>query len=146
MTPFKVCFPRLIIAFNLLLPLCFFVLATPTGVARHEDKPNILKLDRDQMLVFGLNRGPDSAGFYLMKSLKETQSMVRVLDKAYRQIEHADASYAKSRGHADDRYFATTQQQLAKAQKSAEQLASELESAYGDLKVSIKQTLVRDQH
>lgn len=144
MTPIKLSFPRLIIAFNLLLPLTFFVLATPTGVARHDAKPDALKLDRAQMMVFGLNRGPESAGFYVLKSLKDTQSMVRVLDKANRQIEQADAFYAKSRGRADDRFLSSTQQQLAKAQKTAEQLQSELTSAYDDLKVSIKQTIVRD--
>lgn len=144
MTPPKLSFSRLIIAFNLLLPITFFVFAAPTGVAKHDSRSGALKLDRAQMMVFGLNRGPDSAGFYLLKSLKETQAMARVLDKATRQVEQADAFYAKSRGRADDRFLSSTYQQVAKAQKTAEQLHSELAAAYDDLKSSIKQTLVRE--
>jgi hypothetical protein len=143
MTPIKLSFSRLIIAFNLLLPVTFFVFATPTGVARHEASPS-LKLDRAQMMVFNLNRGPESAGFYLLKSLKETQSMARSLDKAARQVEQADAFFAKSRGRADDRFLSSSQQQLTKAQKTAEQLHNELAACYDDLKTSIKQTLVRE--
>lgn len=144
MTPPKLSFTRLIIAFNLILPITFFAVSTPVGIARHDQRPDALKLDRAQMMVFGLNRGPESAGFYVLKSLKETQSMVRVLDKAARQVEQADAFYAKSRGHADDRFLSSTQQQLSKAQKTAEQLHNELSAAYDDLKASIRQTLVRD--
>ena len=96
-------------------------------------------------MIFNLNRTPESAGFYILKSLKDTSAMVKVLAKANHQVEQADVFYAKSRNRPDDRFLSSTQAKLQQAQKTAEELESELSSTYDDLKFSIQQTLV-DKH
>jgi hypothetical protein len=130
--------------------LVFFSVATMTTLApsaRSEkaavSQPNV-ELERSQTLLMNLKTAPRSAGFFILHSFRETDEMSRELDKALKQIEAVDATYAKARNRPDDRYLATTCLKLTAAKQTADQLHSQLEDVWDELKNSIKQTLVAD--
>jgi hypothetical protein len=106
-------------------------------------QPNV-EQERSQALMMNLKTGPRSAGFFILHSIRETDEMSRDLDKALKQIEAVDATYAKARTRPDDRYLSTTCLRLTAAKQTADQLHSQLEDTWDELKSSIKQTLVAD--
>ncbi|MBI4533484.1 MAG: hypothetical protein HY711_06005 [Candidatus Melainabacteria bacterium] len=112
------------------------------GARKAQRLPAQPDFDREQFMLMNLNRGQDSTGFYLSGSHAKTKVMVKDLDKALRQLEQVDRTYAKSRGKPDDRFLDSTYQRIKQAKQTAEQLEVQLKDAYDDLKVSIQQTLV----
>jgi hypothetical protein len=106
-------------------------------------QPNV-EQERSQALLMNLKSGPRSAGFFILHSIRESDEMSRDLDKALKQIEAVDATYAKARTRPDDRYLSSTCLRLTAARQTADQLKSQLEDTWDELKGSIKQTLVSD--
>ncbi|HEY9869206.1 MAG TPA: hypothetical protein V6D08_08570 [Candidatus Obscuribacterales bacterium] len=112
------------------------------GQARKPAKPPPApKFDREQIMMMNLTRGPGSTGFYVVQSLRHTKEMVRNLDKALRQLEQVEKSYAKSRGRPDDRPLASSAERIRQAHATAGQLETQLREAFQDLKSSVSQTL-----
>ena len=101
-----------------------------------------LSFTREQFMLMNLNRGQDSTGFYLLNCLAKTKVMVRDLDKALRQLEQVERSYAKSRGKPDDRFLDSAAYRIKLAKQTAEQLVVQLKDASDDLRTSVQQTLV----
>lgn len=100
------------------------------------------RFDRAELIVLNLNRGPKSTGAYLTQTIKQTNVMVKELDKALRQVEAADREYAGTRGKKDDRFLNGSTERLRQALKSAQDLQSQLESAREELKTDIQQALI----
>jgi|SRR5271155_2654456 len=103
-----------------------------------------VELERSQTMLMNLKSAPRSAGFFILHSVRTSDEMSRDLDKALKQIQAVDASYAKSRNRPDDRYLAATCLKLTAAKQTAIQLHDQLEDTWDELKDSIKQTLVAD--
>ncbi len=106
-------------------------------------QPNV-ELERSQTLLMSLKSAPRSAGYFILHSVRTSDEMSRDLDKALKQIQAVDSTYAKSRNRPDDRYLATTCLKLTAAKQTADQLHDQLEDTWEELKDSIKQTLVAD--
>jgi hypothetical protein len=130
------------------ISLLLFVAITTATPCAHSDwlalgKPNG-ELERSQALLFSLQKAPMSAGFYILHSLRTAEETGKDLDKALKQIEAADATYAKARNRPNQRYLSTTSLKLTLARQTAAQLRDQLEDSWDELKNSIKQTLVTD--
>jgi hypothetical protein len=132
---------------KLLALLAFATMATLAPSAHCEKAvpggPNA-DVERGQTLLMNLQTQPRSAGYFILHSIRGSDDIFRDLEKALKQIEAVDATYAKSRNHPDDRYLNTVRLRLTAAKQTAGELHSELEDCWGELKDSIKQTLVTD--
>ena len=105
--------------------------------------PGQAALDREELMVLNLNRGPKSARFYMSESLKAAKIAEHNLSLAQHQVEQADAAFAKARNRPDDRAMQATVERLKSAMSSAQQLQMLLEEAEAELKGDIQNTLVR---
>ena len=126
----------------------FSVLVVAGGSGWAKRKPRVevrQEFDRAQFMIMNLNRGKDSTGFYLQESLRTSRLMVRDLEKAQRQLEQADKSFAKSRGRPDDKYLSTAGARIAAAKAAAHELEKQLDGASDELKSSIHQVLLMEQ-
>lgn len=101
--------------------------------------------DREQKMLLNLKQGVGSSGYYLLHSLRGTQLMVRDLEKATKQVEEVDKTYAKSRKKPDNRYLQAATLKIANCRQQAETLEAELHEAFAELKKSINQALVLEE-
>jgi hypothetical protein len=132
---------------KLLILFAIATMATLSPSARCEKAAlggRSVEMERSQTLLMNLQTQPRSAGYFILHSIRGSDEMLRDLDKALKQIEAVDATYAKSRNRPDDRYLGTVCLRLTVAKQTADQLHSQLEDTWGELKDSIKQTLVTD--
>jgi hypothetical protein len=104
---------------------------------------NAQLLKREEMMVYNLNRGPKSARFYQLESLKATRLMQHHLELAQHQVEQVDAAYARIRNKPDDRTMQPTVERLKTALQTAQQLETQLKAAGDEMKSDIQQTLIR---
>jgi hypothetical protein len=100
-------------------------------------------LQREEMLVYNLNRGPKSARFYMIESLKALRKIERDLDRAQSQVEQVDSAFNRARGRSDDRTMEATVARLKAARETAQRLEQELEQAGDVLKADIQHTLIK---
>lgn len=101
--------------------------------------------DREQKMLLNLKQGVGSSGYYLLHSLRETQAMVRELEKATKQVEEVDKTYAKSRRKPDNRYLQAATLKIANCKQQAETLEASIHDAFAELKKSINQALVLEE-
>lgn len=118
-----------------------FTVSQGTASKPKPEKPP--KFDREQMILLNLNRGPKSTGVYLAQALKQTHALSHQLDKARQQLEQADRSFAKFKGHPDDHYLDSPSEHLKQAEATAQQLEAQLKDSYQDLKSSVQEALVK---
>src|SRR5262245_29515962 len=95
----------------------------PVAAVAKADAP---LLQREEMLVYNLNRGPKSTRFYLLKSLKAMREMEKDIERAQHQVEQVDATYNRARGRSDDRTMEGTVARLKTALQTAQRLEQEL--------------------
>jgi len=134
--------PKRILPTALAASLALTVLASFSEAKKPPEVASARRFDREQFMVMNLNRGHGSSGYYLVTALRITKDVGSDLEKAARQLEQVDKSYARSRGKPDDRYLSTTSDKINAARKTAAELETKLRDAYQDLKASIQQTLV----
>src|SRR5262249_30079071 len=99
------------------------------------------KFDRQQFMMMNLTRGHESAGFYLIQSLRYSKDMVRDLEKSLNQLAQVEKEYTRSRGRPDDHPLQSSADRIKRAQQRAGELELELRDAYQDLKSTVTQTL-----
>lgn len=117
------------------------LILSPGEARKVPQPPAAASFDREQFMMINLTRGPNSTGFYLLKSLRHSKEMVKDLDKALRQLQQVERAYTMSRGRPDDRPLASAAEHVQEAHQSAAQLELKLRDAYQDLKTSVQQTL-----
>jgi hypothetical protein len=117
----------------------------PVMAKRSPGNANPELLKREEMMVYNLNRGPKSARFYQLDSLKATRLVQHDLEKAQHQVEQVDAAYAKVRNRPDDLTMQPTVARLKAALLTAQELESQLEQVSDELKSDIQQTLIRQK-
>lgn len=102
------------------------------------------KFDRAQNIIANLNKVQGCAGWYLLQDIRKAQDMDHDLGKAHFQIEEADKTYARLRGHRDDRYLQALSLKVEKVQQDRKQLEEDLHEAFDQLRTSIKDVLITD--
>jgi hypothetical protein len=122
-----------------------FVLASAPSEAKQQSIIEAQKalMNREEMMVINLNRGPKSARFYMLQSLKSVRAIERDLERAQHQIEQVDATYAKVKNRSDDRTMQPTVERLKAALRTTQQLEQELDAAGDELKADVQQTLIK---
>jgi hypothetical protein len=126
--------------FTVTLTACAVVMLTRTS--RAEDQP---KFDRAQTIIVNLNKMEGCAGWWLLQDIKESQKMTHDLGKAHFQLQEADRTYAKLRGHPDDKFLTAVQVKLEKCQQDRNQLEDDLHETWDQLRTSIKEILLADE-
>jgi hypothetical protein len=111
---------------------------SPPGLASKDD------VERGQTMLLSLKSAPRSSGFFILESIRKSNEISADIDRAMRQIEAVDATYAKSRQQPDTRYLSKVKLRLTATKQTADQLHLQLEDSWGELKDSIKTTLVTD--
>jgi len=124
---------------KLVAPLLLAGLIWPVCLVNASQTP---KFDREQLLVLNLNRGPNSCGYTVVTALKQTRTMCKDLDRARRQLEQIDISFARYKGKPDNRYLQPTSERLKQAEETALLLEGQLKDTYQELKSSIQQALI----
>ena len=128
---------------TIVLVAAFAALAAGQGSAQgSKNQGNEQLLKREEMMVYNLNRGPKSARFYQLESLKASRLIQRDIERAQHQVEQVDASYAKARGHAEERTMQPTVARLKTALQTAQELERQLDACGDELKSDIQQTLL----
>jgi hypothetical protein len=125
--------------FTVALTACALVTLTRTSSA--EDQP---KFDRAQTIIVNLNKMEGCAGWWLLQDIKDAQKMTHDLGKAHFQLQEADRTYAKLRGHPDDKFLTTVQMKVEKCQQDRAQLEEDLHDAFDQLRTTIKDVLLAD--
>lgn len=125
--------------FTVALAACATVSLTHRSGA--EDQP---KFDRAQTIIVNLNKMEGCAGWWLLQDIKDSQKMMHDLGKAHFQLQEADRSYAKLRGHPDDKFLTTVQMKVEKCQQDRAQLEEDLHDAFDQLRTTIKDVLLAD--
>jgi hypothetical protein len=91
-----------------------------------------------------LNKMEGCAGWWLLQDIKDAQKMTHDLGKAHFQLQEADHSYAKLRGHPDDKFLTPVMVKLEKCQQSRAQLEEDLHDTFDQLRTTIKDVLLAD--
>jgi hypothetical protein len=131
-------------ALTLLLASVSLIIASNCPCGAKPPQPDQRELlAREEMMVMNLNRGPKSARFYMLESLKAIRLIQKDLDRARNQVDQVDAAYAKAKGRSDDRTMRTTVEQLRAAEQMAQQLEQQLQAAGEELKADVQTTLIK---
>lgn len=93
-------------------------------------------------MILNLERAPKSAKYLILMALRQTRESEKGIDRAIRQVEQADATFAKARNKRDSRTMDTTVGRLKAALATAQQLETQLQEANQELKSDVQQTLV----
>jgi len=125
--------------FVVALTACATVLLTHGSSA--EDQP---KFDRAQTIIVNLNKMQGCAGWWLLQDIKSAQTMTHDLGKAHFQLQEADHTYAKLRGHPDDKFLTVVLMKVEKCQQDRAQLEEDLHDTFDQLRTTIKDVLLAD--
>ncbi|HEY9785463.1 MAG TPA: hypothetical protein V6D17_08685 [Candidatus Obscuribacterales bacterium] len=138
-----------IIFFGTLLAVSLMLVPTSDAKKQPSNDPfeafTSEKFDREQTMVLNLKKGVGSSGYYLLHSLNQTRQMMEDIDKAIKQAEAVDRTFAKSRGKPDSRFLERAQLKMIRARETAQQLETHLQEAFYDLKKDIEDTIAFDE-
>ena len=126
---------------------CMFAVAMTacgTVLLTHKTAAEEQKFDRAQTLIVNLNKMEGCAGWWLLQDIKDAQKMTHDLGKAHFQLQEADRSYAKLRGHPDDKFLTPVMIKLEKCQQTRAQLEEDLHDTFDQLRTTIKDVLLAD--
>jgi len=104
------------------------------------------KMNRNQLMLLNLKTAPQSAGYYLVNSYHNSKEISKDLESALNQMMAVDKTYAKYRHRPDDRFLQSACLKVTLARQTAQELEQQLQDAFAELKSSIEETLITDEH
>lgn len=125
-----------------LIALAALAVTCSSTEAKKDPKPAPVSFQREETMILNLERAPKSAKYLILMALRQTRESEKGIDRAIRQVEQADATFAKARNKRDSRTMDTTVGRLKAALATAQQLETQLQEANQELKSDVQQTLV----
>jgi hypothetical protein len=107
-----------------------------------KDKQETVSFKREETIILNLERAPKAPKHVILTALRTNRTTQKELDRAIRQIERADETFAKARNKRDTRTMTTTVQRLQAALQTAQQLEKDLTAANAELRADVQQTLI----
>lgn len=110
---------------------------------RPEGKPpSPGQFDREQLMLINLNHGRGSTVFYLLEAMRKVKDLNYDVERALKQAEEVDKTFARSRGRPDDKFLELATARMANARKRGAEMEEEIHQAHKQLKEEIKQALL----
>jgi hypothetical protein len=128
--------------FALLTLLLMSGTMSPFAEAKKAPKQAAVSFKREETIILNLEKAPKSAKHIILTSLRSAKETEKQLDKAIRQVEQADANFAKARNQRDSRTMNTTVERLKAAMQTTQQLEEQLDAANKELRADVQQTLI----
>lgn len=97
-------------------------------------------------MLLNLKTAPQSAGYYLINSYHTSKEISKDLESALNQMMAVDKTYAKYRHRPDDRFLQSACLKATLARQTAQELQEQLQDAFAELRSSIEETLITDEH
>ncbi len=110
---------------------------------RPEGKPPAPgQFDREQLMLINLNHGRGSTVYYLLEAMRKVKDLNYDVERALKQAEEVDKTFARSRGRPDDKFLELATARMANARKRGAEMEDEIYQAHKQLKEEIKQALL----
>jgi len=102
------------------------------------------KFTREEQLLLNLAHGQGSAGFFLLEALRTSKETTHNIERAMSQMRQVEATYGKSKGRPDDKFFPNAELKLTQARQSSEQVTENVSDGFREMKRAVKDTLIRN--
>lgn len=119
-----------------------FMVSHEVGSRPEGKPPSPGQFDREQLMLINLNHGRGSTVFYLLEAMKKIKDLNYDIERALKQAEEVDKTFARSRGRPDDKFLDLATARMANARKRGAEMEDEIYQAHKQLKEDIKRALL----